>query len=245
MPAPWAPRLGTSPVPHASGPELNGGDTPPPPPGAPKTRTHTRAPRARHAPSRALDRKNPALPRTGPRQTWPAPRVGVGTGCAAGSRRVGSPPLHHNTFGVYSPLKLGVPGVSQAWICPETGGSRRVLLALSRRPMALHPSAARRLPPELPALHPHPAEDSAEPAARTACASGGDGGGGGGAGSRVCQLPRGRGHSLPPPPLAPASRPPPLQIPPLGNFDSFSFFALGESPSPPVVSSALVPGDWR
>lgn len=92
--------------------------------------------------------------------------------------------------------------------------------------MALRFSPVRSFPPVLSALGSCPSETSLRSRRdQAALASGGDRGGGGGAGSRgVCQLPQGRGHLLPPPPLAPASRSPPPPHPPaaLGNFDSLS-----------------------
>lgn len=128
-------------------------------------------------------------------------------------------------------------GISKALVGSATHACRRVPPALSRQPMALRSSPARSLPPELPALHSCPAETTPRSRpAEAACAWGGDQGGGGGARSRgVCQLPRGRGHLLPPPPLAPASRPPLPQTPPRSETLIPSPFWPSASPPPHLL----------
>ena len=120
------------------------------------------------SPSRARPGE-PSLPARDPRPPWPARRVGVGAGCAAGSRGARIPlRCTTRTFWVYVPLKPGEWGISQVPICPATCASRRDPSALSRRPMALRSSAVRRLPPGLPALHSCPAEriQLSQPASR-------------------------------------------------------------------------------
>lgn len=105
----------------------------------------------------------PSLPTTGSRQLggWEWEK-----GTLRGVAAPGYPsPILHILYGFTPLLSLGYGGISQAPVCPEKRESPSPS-ALSSRLMALRVSPARCIPPELPALHSCPAEDSAEQASR-------------------------------------------------------------------------------